>query len=353
MIDKTNSVLAATRRSFLAGCIALGLGAGGVVPALAQSNADNFFAGKTISIYVGFGPGGGYDVYARLVSEFLGRHVPGNPNVVVENMPGAGGRIAVQYLYAVAPQDGTALSVPVQSMALDSLLNVLPGEVDARDFLAIGRMTTEYELGMVWNNVEANTLEKIIEAPISFASTGAGSASSFVPLMLNDMIGTQFNVIQGYQGANAAMMALETGEVDGAMQGIAGMTASRPEWIPSGVVDVVWQLGLRRHDLVPDAPAVAELGNTDIDRAALRLVSGAAEIGRALITTPNVPDDRVEMLRTAFDAMMADPDFIAAAHERNYLLEPMNGADLQAEIAAQMDIPQDVIDRVLPYVVAQ
>lgn len=268
-------------------------------------------------------------------------------------MPGAGGRIAVQYLYAVAPQDGTALSVPVQSMALDSLLNVLPGEVDARDFLAIGRMTTEYELGMVWNNVEANTLEKIMETPISFASTGAGSASSFVPLMLNDMIGTQFNVIQGYQGANAAMMALETGEVDGAMQGIAGMTASRPEWIPSGVVDVVWQLGLRRHELVPDAPAVAELGNTDIDRAALRLVSGAAEIGRALITTPNVPDDRVEMLRTAFDAMMADPDFVAAAQERNYLLEPMNGADLQAEIAAQMDIPQDVIDRVLPYVVAQ
>lgn len=353
MNDRTNSILAATRRGFLTGCIALGLGAGGVVSALAQSDADNFYRGKTISIYVGFGPGGGYDVYARLVSEFLSRHIPGNPNVVVENMPGAGGRIAVQYLYAVAPQDGTALSVPVQSMALDSLLNVLPGEVDARDFLAIGRMTTEYELGMVWNNVEANTIEKIMETPISFASTGAGSASSFVPLMLNDMIGTQFNVIQGYQGANAAMMALETGEVDGAMQGIAGMTASRPEWIPGGVVDVVWQLGLRRHELVPDAPAVAELGNTDIDRAALRLVSGAAEIGRALITTPNVPDDRVETLRTAFDAMMTDPDFIAAAQERNYLLEPMNGAELQAEIAAQMDVPQDVIDRVLPYVVAQ
>src|SRR5690606_40522098 len=110
--------------------------------------------------YVGFGPGGGYDVYARLVSEFLSRHIPGNPNVVVENMPGAGGRIAVQYLYAVAPQDGTALSVPVQSMALDGLLNVLPGEADARDFLAIGRVTTEYELGIVWNNVAADKSEE-------------------------------------------------------------------------------------------------------------------------------------------------------------------------------------------------
>lgn len=353
MNDKMHSVLAATRHGFLATGLVLALGGGFATPASAQDDAENFFTDKIVTIYVGFSPGGGYDVYARLVSEFLGRHIPGNPDVVVENMPGAGGRIAVQYLYAVAPQDGTSLSVPVQSMALDSLLNVLPGEVDARDFIAIGRMTTEYELGMVWNDVEADTLEEIMETPVTFASTGAGSASSFVPLMLNDMVGTQFNVIQGYQGANAAMMALETREVEGAMQGIAGMTASRPDWIPGGVVDVVWQLGLRRHELVPDAPAVGELGNTELDRAALRLVSGAAEIGRALITTPNVPEERVEVLRTAFDAMMADPDFRAAADERNYLLEPMSGAELQVEIAAQMDVPQDVIDKVMPYVVAQ
>lgn len=342
-----------TRRALLAGATALGLGAGLSIPALAQQSVQDFYRGKTVTIYVGFSPGGGYDLYARLASEFLGRHIPGNPEVIVENMPGAGGRTAIQFLYNVAPQDGTALSVPVQSMALDSLLNVLPGDLDARNFIAIGRISPEYELGMIWHEVGIETLDEIKETPVTFASTGAGSASTFVPLMLNDMIGTQFQVIQGYQGANAAMMALETGEVDGAMQGIAGMSASRPDWIPEGRVNVVWQLGVTPHRLLPDVPAVGQLGENDLDRASLHLVASAAEIGRALITTPNVPEDRVEALRGAFDAMMADPDFIAAAEARNHLLDPLSGAELQVEIASQMDIPQEVIDRVTPYVVAQ
>lgn len=341
-----------SRRALLSAAVVLGV-AGLAGPGFAQESVEDFYSGNRVTIYVGFGPGGGYDLYARLASEFLGRHIPGNPEVIVENMPGAGGRTALQFLYNVAPQDGTALSVPVQSMALDSLLNVLPGNLDARNFIAIGRMTPEYELGMVWNTVEADTLEEIMETEVTVASTGAGSASSFVPLMLNDMIGTKFKVIQGYQGANAALMALENGEVEGGMQGIAGMTASKPDWIPGGVVDVIWQLGLEPHAMLPDVPAIGQLGNNDLDRAALRLVSSAAEIGRSLVTTPNVPEDRVEALRAAFDAMVADPDFIAAAEERQHLLDPMSGAELQAEIASQMDVPQEVIDRVSPYVVVQ
>jgi tripartite-type tricarboxylate transporter receptor subunit TctC len=348
-----STIIPTTRRAFLAGAAALALGASVSVPVLAQQSVEDFYRGKNVSIFVGFGAGGGYDLYARLVSEFLGRHIPGNPGVIVENMPGAGGRTALQFLYNVAPQDGTALSVPVQSMALDSLLNVLPGDLDARNFIAIGRMSSEYELGLIWGDVGVKTLDEIKERQVSFASTGVGSASTFVPLMLNDMVGTKFQVIQGYQGANAAMMAMETGEVDGAMQGIAGMTASRPDWIPSGKVNVVWQLGVTPHRLLPDVPAVGEMGDNDLDRAALRLVASAAEIGRSLITTPNVPQDRVDALRAAFDAMIADPDFIAAATTREHLLEPMTGAELQAEIASQMDVTLDVIQHVAPYVVAQ
>lgn len=345
-----------SRRGLLAGALALGLSALSAtqaVPVAAQETVEDFYSGKTVTIYVGFGPGGGYDLYARLVSEFLGRHIRGNPEVIVENMPGAGGRTAIQFLYNVAAQDGTALSVPVQSMALDSLLNVLPGDLDARKFNAIGRITPEYELGMIWSNVGITTLDEIKEKSVSFASTGAGSASSFVPRMLNDMVGTKFEVIQGYQGANAAMMALETGEVDGAMQGIAGMSASRPTWIPEGVVNVVWQLGLTPHELLPDVPAVGQLGENDLDRQALRLVASAAEIGRSVITTPNVPEDRVEALRAAFNAMVSDPEFLAAAKERNHLIDTLTGEELQAKIEEQMNYPQEVIDRVKPYVVAQ
>ncbi|WP_176762491.1 Bug family tripartite tricarboxylate transporter substrate binding protein [Pelagibacterium luteolum] len=352
-MTKTKGQANKSRRAFLASAAAIGLFTAGYGGSAMAQSVEEFYAGNTVTIYVGFGPGGGYDLYARLASEFLGRHIPGNPEVIVENMPGAGGRTAAMYLYSIAAQDGTALSVPVQSIALDSLLNVLPGDLDARNFIAIGRMTPEYELGMVWNTVEADTLEEIMETPVTFASTGAGSASSFVPLMLNDMIGTQFQVIQGYQGANAAMLAIETGEVDAAMQGLAGMTVSKPDWIPEGIVDVVWQLGVTPHQQLPDVPAIGQLGNNDLDKASLRLVASAAEIGRALITTPNVPEDRVAALRTAFDAMVADPEFIAAAETRNHLLDPMTGQELQDEIAAQMDVPQEVIDRVMPYVVAQ
>jgi tripartite-type tricarboxylate transporter receptor subunit TctC len=352
-MKKVFSKFSTTRRAFLAGATALTLAASMPTAAIAQQSVEDFYRGKNVTIYVGFGAGGGYDLYARLVSEFLGRHIPGNPGVIVENMPGAGGRTALQFLYTIAPQDGTSLSVPVQSMALDSLLNVLPGDVDARNFAAIGRLSSEYELGLMWGETEIKSLDDIKEREVSFASTGVGSASTFVPLMLNDMVGTKFKVIQGYQGANAAMMAMETGEVDGAMQGIAGMTASRPDWIPSGKVNVVWQLGVTPHELLPDVPAVGQLGDNDIDRAALRLVGSAAEVGRSLISTPNVPQERIDALRAAFDAMIADPDFLAAAKQREHLLEPLTGAQLQEEIARQMDVTQEVLQRVAPYVIPQ
>ena len=339
------------RRAILAAAFALS--SVGLSPAQAQDSVAEFYADNPITIYVGFGPGGGYDLYARLVAEFLGRHIPGDPDVLVENRPGAGGRVAAQYLYSVAPQDGTAMAIIVQSIALDSLLNVLPGDLDARNYTAIGRVTPEYELGMVWNTVEANTLEQIKETSISFASTGAGSASSFVPKMLNDMIGTQFKVIAGYQGANAAMQAMESGEVDAAMQGLAGMSASRPTWIPEGKVNVVWQLGLQRHALLPDVPAIGELGDNELDRESLKLVASAAEIGRSIFSTPNLPEDRRDALRRAFDAMVADPDFIAAVEARRFLLDPMSGEDLQAEVARQMEVSQEVVDRVRPYVVVK
>lgn len=341
------------RRRGLLTAAALSLVAFGAAAPNAAHAVEDFYSGRTITISVGFGPGGGYDLYARLVAEFLGRHMPGSPDVIVENMPGAGGRLAAQHLYNVAPQDGTYLSVIVQSIALDSLLNVLPGDLDARNYTAIGRLSPEYELGMVWNTVPVETLDDIKEREVTFASTGAGSASFFVPTMLNDMVGTQFRVIVGYQGAAAAMQALEQGEVDAAMQGIAGMTASRPDWIPEGRVNVVWQLGREPHPLLPDVPAVGQLGDNDLDRAALELVSAAADIGRALFAPPNVPEDRVEALRRAFDAMLADPDFLAAAEARRHMLDPLTGEELQAEVARQMDVTDEVLDRVRPFVVTQ
>lgn len=322
------------------------------VSAMAQDAAE-FYAGKTVTIYVGFGPGGGYDLYGRLVAEFLGEHIPGKPDIIVENMPGAGGRLAAQSMYAVAPQDGTALSVVVQSVAMDSAIGAIPGDIDASEFNAVGRLTANYELGISWNETGIETFEDTLTNPVAFASTGAGSASAFVPLMLNDLEGAQYNVIQGYEGVAPARLALESGEVDAMMAGLAGLQSSNPEWIEDGIVNVLWQLSTEPHPDFPDVPAIGQLGETEDEQAMYRLVAGAADIGRSLITTPNVPEDRLAALREAFDAMVADPAFIEAAAQRNLDLDILSGEELQAVMDSQVNVSDAAIEMTRSYVMAQ
>ncbi|WP_114964452.1 Bug family tripartite tricarboxylate transporter substrate binding protein [Alkalilacustris brevis] len=337
--------------------IAATIVAAGAATSLAATSAladgvEEFYSGKTITIYVGFGPGGGYDLYGRLAADFLGDHIPGNPNVIVENMPGAGGRMAAQYLYSVAPQDGTALSVIVQSVAMDSALGTIPGDVDASQFSGIGRLTANYELGLAWHEAPAKTFEDAKNVDVPFASTGAGSASHFVPRMLNDIEGTRFQVIAGYEGTAAASIALEQGEVDAMMIGIAGLRASRPSWIENNLFNVLWQLSNTPHPDFADVPAVGQLGETEEEKQMLRLVAGAADVGRSLVAPPNVPEERIEALRRAFDAMVADPEFIATATERNQELDTISGEELQAVIEGQMNVSGDAVERVRSYVTA-
>lgn len=321
--------------------------------ALAQDDVADFYEGKTVTIYVGFSPGGGYDLYGRLAADFLGEHIPGNPTVIVENMPGAGGRRAAQYLYEAAPQDGTSLAVIVQSIALDSATGAIPGDLDASEFNAIGRLTANYELGIVWNESPVKTFDDAKENEVAFGSTGAGSASSFVPKMLNDIEGTKFNVIAGYRGTSASTLAMEQGEIDAAMIGLAGLRASRPDWLPDGIAVPIWQLANEPHPDFPEVPAVGQLGSTDEEKAMLKLVAGAASVGRSLVTTPNVPEERIEALRTAFDEMVEDPDFLAAAKERNQEIDPATGSELQQIIDDQMNVSDAVIEKTREYLVAE
>lgn len=343
-----------TRRRFMAG-LAMGLCAS-LVPAataFAQEDVASFYQGKTITIYVGFGPGGGYDMYGRLAADFLGAHIPGNPEVIVENMPGAGGRLAAQYLHSVAPQDGTALSVVVQSVAMDSATGTIPGGIDASQFNAVGRMTANYELGISWHDTGIATFEDTLSNTVAFASTGAGSASAFVPKMLNDLEGAQYNIIPGYEGVASARLALESGEVDAMMAGLAGLQSSNPEWLEDGTINVLWQLATEAHPEFPDAVVIGQLGETEDEKAMYRLVAGAADIGRSLITTPNVPQERLDALRAAFDAMIADPAFAQAAADRNLDLDPLSGAALQEVIESQMNVSEDAIELTRSYVLAQ
>ena len=309
----------------------------------ANSVAD-FYAGKTVTITVGFTPGGGYDLYARLAAQLLGRHIPGKPNVIVSNMPGGGGLRAAIHLFNVAPKDGTVLTAIVQSVGFDSALGQLPARAD--QFNYIGRMTDSVETQLMWHTSATKSLEDAKSRRTVVGSTGPSSPSAIVPKLLNDAIGTKFDIVGGYQGTSESGLAMERGEVEGTLKSLEALVTTNQEWLTGGKVNVIWQLAMKPHQRLPNVPAIGALGDNPEARAVLRLIAGTAEIGRSLVTAPGVPLERVAALRRAFEAMVADPEFQALAKKRNASLDIATGESLQAIIADTMSTPRNVVDRV-------
>jgi tripartite-type tricarboxylate transporter receptor subunit TctC len=323
----------------LAGALMLGASS----PLRADTVAD-FYSGKTITITVGFSPGGGYDLYARLAAQFLGRHLPGKPNVIVSNMPGGGGLRAAIHLFKAAPKDGTALTAIVQSVGFDSALGQLP--VRADQFNYIGRMTTSVEMQLLWHTSPTKSLADAKSRKTVIGATGPSSPSTIVPKLLNDVIGTKFEIVGGYPGTSDSALAMERGEVEGTLKSLESILATNQDWLANKKVNIIWQLANQPHKRFPDVPAIGALGDDAEGRAIFRLIAGTAEIGRSLATAPGVPPDRIAALRRAFDAMIADPEFLASAKKRNAGLEPATGESLQGLIAETMSTPKAVVDRV-------
>jgi tripartite-type tricarboxylate transporter receptor subunit TctC len=323
---------------------ATGFGIAAPGPARADAVAD-FYRGKTVKIVVGFGVGGGYDIYARLAAEHLGRFIPGYPTMIVENMPGGGGVRAASFLHAAAPKDGTVLGVIVQAIAFDSVLGNLPGKIDAGTYTFIGRLTSNVEAQFTWHTSKTKSLEDAKRQEVVVAATGATSPSTIVPRMLNETVGTKFKIVQGYPGTAEAALAMERGEVEGMMQSLESLQSAKPDWLTEKKINFIWQLALKPHPDFPDVPAVGQLGDTPEEQGMLRLIAGTADIGRSLVAPPEVPAERVAALRSAFQAMIADPGFRAAAKARNTPLDPATGEALQEIVAAAMRTPPAVVER--------
>jgi tripartite-type tricarboxylate transporter receptor subunit TctC len=323
------------------GLALLGASLCGFAPA---ARADDFYAGKTITMTVGVGPGGGYDLYARLAAEFLGRHIPGKPNVIVVNMPGGGGLRAAIHLFNTAPKDGTALCAIVQSVGFDSVLGELP--VRADQFSFIGRMTSSVEMQLIWHTSATKTLDDAKHRVTVIGATGTSSPSAIVPRLLNDAIKTQFRIVGGYTGTQESSLAMERGEVEGTLKSLESLQVNNRDWLDSGKVRVLWQLAMHPHPSFPDVPAIGQLGEDEEGRAMMRLIASTAEIGRSIATAPGVPADRVKMLRDAFEAMIADPDFQAAAKQRGATLSPAKGEAIQTIIQDTIHTPPNVVQRV-------
>lgn len=317
-----------------------------LVLSLQPTRAEDFYKGKTITVTVGMSAGGGYDAYARLVSQFLGRHIPGQPNLIVQNMPGGGGIRAAVNLYKTAPKDGTVLSVIIQSIAFSSRLAALPEAINANDFTYIGRLTDSIELQLTWFKSPIKNLEDAIKHKVVIGETGVGSTSVIVPLLLNKILGTKFQSVMGYPGTAEVTLAMENGEVDGVMKSVESVEGSYPQWLTEKKVNIIYQVALKPHPDFPNVPAVGQLGTTPRDKASLRFVAATAEIGRSLAAPPGVPVQQARILRRAFDEMVVDPDFLAAARARHLPIDPLPGAKLQNIVTDVMNTPSEVVEDV-------
>ena len=287
----------------------------------------DFYRGKTVRMLIGYGPGGGYDLYARLVAEFLPRHLPGNPTVLPENMPGAGSFVAAKYMAEVAPKDGTVLGSLAQTLALDSAV----AKVNAANFHYIGRVTTNIDTGVALPASGIKSFEDVRKKEYSIGASGGGSTTVLYPVALNAYAGAQFKIVRGYKGTTEILLAMERGEVDitGAY-GLPGLLVSHPGWIDKGEAAIIYQAALKRHRLLPNAPALPELAASDEGRVILRAIAGTAEIGRSIIAGPDVPADRLAALRAAFADMLKDADFLAACEERHFMVDAGSGAEMDA-----------------------
>jgi len=312
---------------------------------LSAQPIEQAFAGKAITIYVGYTAGGSYDLYGRLIARHLGQHLPGRPTVVVQNMPGAGSLKAANYLYEVAPRDGTALGVVVESAALEQALANPAAQYDAAKFTYVGRLATSNNIFMMWQSAKVQSIADAKLSAALMAGTGPGSIAETIPKLLNALLGTKFKLISGYPASTEAMLAMERGEVDGSSSSWAAVKVSKPDWLKEKKIKIILQTTPERVAELPDTPSLGEIGTTPEDRQVFALYAGGSAIGRSLIGPPGIAAERVKALRAGFDAMVGDPEFVADIRKINVELEPLPGAAVAQLVERTLRVPAAVRER--------
>ncbi len=313
-------------------------------PSQAQSVAA-FYRGKTLRMLVGYGPAGGYDIYGRLVAEFLPRHLPGNPLIITQNMPGAGSFVAAKYIYEVAPKDGTVFGSLAQTLALDSMTNT-GARIDVAKMPYLGRVVTNIDVGAALPNIGIRSFEDVRAKPYTVGASGGGSTTVLFPTALAAYAGAKFKLVRGYGGSSDILLAMERGEVDivGAY-GLPGILVSHPGWL-KGEATILYQASLKRHRFLPDVPTLPELALSDEGRDVLRAAASTGEIGRSILTTPGVPPERLAALRGAFAAMLADPAFLAACEQRNLMIDGSSGEEIDQIVRDTLRLPRIVAEKI-------
>jgi tripartite-type tricarboxylate transporter receptor subunit TctC len=324
--------------------------AGFIADAMAQPAAD-FFAGKTVSLLIGTTPGGGYDAYGRALARHLGRHIPGNPGVVVKNMPGAGGLALANHLYNRAPKDGTEIATVQNGLPFEKLFYMLsPGGAnalfDSTKFGWIGSMTQTVFVTVTWHAAPVKTLQDAMTKEVILGSSTTSSDSYVLAMLSNNLLGTKFKVVHGYAGATEVSLAVENGEVHGeAGKDWTTLTSTRPQWVRDKKVNILVQMGMKPHPDIKGVPMAIDLAKTPEDRQVMEVVFAKFGMSRPFMAPPELPPERLAALRQAFDAALRDPAFLAEAEKLGMEINPVSGADVEALVARIMNTPPALAER--------
>ena len=316
--------------------------AAAATPAQAQSVAD-FYKGKTVNVLIGVGVGGEYDLQARLVARHIGKHIPGNPNVVPQNMIGAGGINMANHLYNTATRDGTFIGMMGNNFPATQAVGGKSVKFDAGKFQWLGTIAPVVETMAVWHTAGVKTIDDLRKQEIVAGASGRGAITYFYPMMMNAFLGTKFKIVTGYPGGNQINLAMERGEVQARNNTWSSWKATRPQWIKDKQIFVVAQAGPRAPDL--DAPSVEELAKTPDDRLTIELIVSGTQLGRPFATTPDVPADRLAALRNAFRETMKDPEFLKDAAQMNFEVDPVYGEPMQKTVEKILSTPKNLAMR--------
>jgi tripartite-type tricarboxylate transporter receptor subunit TctC len=315
-------------------------------PAMAQDAVADFFRGKQIDIIVGSSAGGGYDTYARLIARHLGEHVPGNPGIVVENMPGAGSNKATGYIYSVAPKDGTVMGAVFPGALLDPLIGDVNVQHDPNKLQYVGSANADVYVCFLRSDAPAKTFQDVFSHEVILGASNTGGTTRDLPAMLDNLLGTKFRVVSGYAGSKEITLAIDRNEVNGACGiGWSGLPTLHPDWFANKLVNVIVQLSMKGH---PDlnkigVPLSIQFAKTEEERQVIELIESQGEFGRPYVLPPEVPAERVAAIRKAFVDTIHDPAVTADAQKMELDLDYMSGNDLQALIAKLYALPPNII----------
>jgi len=304
------------------------------------------FAAKTVQLIIGFGVGGHYDLWARTIVRHIGRHFPGKPTVVPQNMPGAGSYVAASHIYNVAAKDGTVFAAIARDAAIGPLTGATGALFDPRRLSWLGSPATETNICFAYHTAAVKTARDLFGTQLIVADTGAGTGTRTYPKALGELLGMRFKIVGGFRSSSEVFLAMERGEVDGFCESLDSVRVRHPDWIANRKIAILFQGGAAPHPDLKEVPFVLDFARTPEERQAIEFLYAGQGIGRPFVAPPDLPPDRLKLLRAAFTATMKDAEFVAETKKNGLDLDPQDGERLAALIQKINATPKPIVDRI-------